>query len=77
MDEEKKKKWWNSSYRWKYLKIAMIYFTTPGYVYTLAHKSRSVNLRERVIRGRLVKEGVLSNDRKSSKSDIDLDLGHI
>lgn len=77
MGKDKQKTWWKSSNRWKYLKVAFIFFTTPSHVYRLAHKSRSVNMRERLIRTRLLGEGVLSNDGNVEKPNIDLDTGHL
>ena len=58
--------------------MAILYFTTPSKVYEIAHKSRGANMRERIIRGRLVEMGVLSRDKNNSnKSDIDLENSHI
>ena len=34
-------------------------------------------MRERIIRGRLVEEGVLRRDKGDAKSDIDLENSHI
>ncbi len=34
-------------------------------------------MRERIIRGRLVEEGVLRRDKGDTKSDIDLENSHI
>ena len=79
MAEEKKKSWKTSPNKWIYLKLAILYFTTPSKVYDIAHKSRGASMRERVIRGRLVDMGVLTREKNSSKtkSDIDLENGHI
>ena len=46
-------------------------------MYEIAHKSRGASMRERIIRGRLVEMGVLSRDKSTSKSDIDLENSHI
>ncbi|MBR6991173.1 MAG: hypothetical protein IKH97_03015 [Bacteroidales bacterium] len=46
-------------------------------MYEIAHKSRGASMRERIIRGRLVEMGVLSRDKNTSKSDIDLENSHI
>ena len=77
MAESKNKSWKTSPNKWKYLKIAIIYFTTPSKVYEIAHKSRGASMRERIIRGRLVEMGVLTRDKSNSKSDIDLENSHI
>lgn len=77
MSEEVSKNWWNSSNRWTYLKIAFLSFTTPSRVYELAHKSHSANIREKVIRGRLIDAGVLGITNSEESSNIDLDKGHI
>ena len=77
MSEEVSKNWWNSSNRWTYLKIAFLSFTTPSRVYELAHKSHSANIREKVIRGRLIDAGVLGISNSEESSKIDLDKGHI
>lgn len=78
MAEEKSKSWKTSANKWKYLKLAILYFTTPSRVYEIAHKSRGASMRERIIRGRLVEMGVLSREKDSSaKSDIDLENSHI
>lgn len=77
MKEETKKSWKTSNYKWKYLKLAIIYFTTPSNIYEIAHKTRGANMRERIIRGRLVEEGVLRRDKGDTKSDIDLENSHI
>ena len=77
MAEENKKTWKTSANKWKYLKLAILYFTTPSKVYEIAHKSRGSNMRERIIRGRLVEMGVLSRDKSNNKSDIDLENSHI
>jgi hypothetical protein len=79
MTESKKKSWWNSANRWAYLKVGLIYFTTPNRVYEIAHKRSSANTHERMIRARLLDMGVLRN-QNSSQSDsdrIDLNNGHI
>ncbi|MBR3488564.1 MAG: hypothetical protein IKH33_04540 [Bacteroidales bacterium] len=77
MTKEKSKSWKTSVHKWKYLKLAILYFTTPSKVYEIAHKSRGASMRERIIRGRLVEMGVLSRDKSTSKSDIDLENSHI
>lgn len=77
MTKDKAKSWINSSYRWAYLKVAIIYFTTPSKVYEIAHKNRASSMRERIIRGRLVEMGVLRRESSNYKSDIDLENGHI
>lgn len=77
MAEEKKKSWKTSNNKWKYLKIALLYFTSPSKVYEIAHKSRGASMRERIIRGKLVEMGVLSRDKNNSRSDIDLENSHI
>ena len=77
MADSNKKSWRNSSNKWIYLKIAIIYFTTPSKVYEIAHKSRGSNMRERIIRGRLVEMGVLRRDTSSQRADFDLENGHI
>lgn len=77
MADDKVKKWYNSANKWAYFKVAMIYFTSPSKVYTIAHKTRGANMRERIIRGRLVAMGVLRRESDTYKSDIDLDKGHI
>lgn len=77
MADEKKKSWKTSANKWKYLKLAILYLTTPSKVYEIAHKSRGASMRERIIRGRLVEMGVLSRDKSNSKSDIDLENSHI
>ena len=77
MADSNKKSWRNSSNKWIYLKIAIIYFTTPSKVYEIAHKTRGANMRERAIRGRLVERGVLSRGNSSPNNGIDLEKGHI
>ena len=77
MSENKQKSWKNSPNKWAYLKIAIIYFTTPAKVYEIAHKSRGTTMRERIIRGRLVEMGILRRDSSNQRSDIDLENGHI
>ena len=77
MAENTNKSWKTSSHKWKYLKLAIIYFTTPSKVYEIVHKSRGSSMRERIIRGRLVEMGVLSRDKSNSKSNIDLENSHI
>ena len=77
MAEETNKSWKTSNYKWKYLKLAIIYFTTPSKIYEIAHKTRGANMRERIIRGRLVEEGVLRRDKGTTKTDIDLEKSHI
>lgn len=79
MAEEKNKSWKTSSNKWVYLKLAILYFTTPSKVYEIAHKSRGASMRERVIRGRLVELGVLTREKGNAKakSDIDLENSHI
>ena len=67
MSENKQKTWKNSANKWAYLKIAIIYFTTPAKVYEIAHKSRGTIMRERILR----------RDSSNQKSDIDLENGHI
>ena len=77
MAKENSKSWKTSANKWKYLKLAILYFTTPSKVYEIAHKSRGASMRERIIRGRLVEMGVLSREKDSSaKSDIDLEIIH-
>lgn len=71
------KSWRNSTNKWAYIKVAFIYFTTPGKVYEIAHKNRASTMRERIIRARLVEMGVLRRDSSNIKPDIDLDNGHI
>ena len=77
MAKNEKKSWKTSVHKWKYLKLAILYFTTPSKVYEIAHKSRGSSMRERIIRGRLVEMGVLSRDKNNAKSDIDLENSHI
>ena len=79
MAESKQEKTWKTSTnKWKYLKLAILYFTTPSKVYEIAHKSRGASMRERIIRGRLVEMGVLSREKdNTAKSDIDLENSHI
>ena len=79
MAEPQKKSWRNSPNKWAYIKLAILYFTTPAKVYEIAHKSRGASMRERIIRGRLVEMGILTKEgsSKSSKSSIDLENGHI
>ena len=77
MAENEKKSWKTSVHKWKYLKLAILYFTTPSKVYEIAHKSRGSSMRERIIRGRLVEMGVLSRDKNNAKNDIDLENSHI
>ena len=77
MSENKQKTWKNSANKWAYLKIAILYFTTPAKVYEIAHKSRGTTMRERIIRGRLVEMGILRRDSSNQKSDIDLENRHI
>lgn len=77
MAENKSKSWKTSANKWKYLKLALLYFTTPSKVYEIAHKSRGASMKERIIRGRLVEMGVLSRDKNNAKSDIDLENSHI
>lgn len=77
MADNKTKSWKNSANKWAYLKVAIIYFTTPSKVYEIAHKSRGNNMRERLIRGRLVEMGVLRRESSNKRSDIDLENGHI
>lgn len=77
MADSKKKSWRNSSNKWIYLRIAIIYFTTPSKVYEIAHKTRGASMKERAIRGRLVEMGVLSREKSSPNSGIDLEKGHI
>lgn len=77
MAETEKKSWKDSANKWKYLKLAFMYFTTPSKVYEIAHKSRGATMRERIIRGRLVEMGILSRDKSNVKSDIDLENSHI
>ena len=77
MSEKKQKTWKNSANKWAYLKIAILYFTTPAKVYEIAHKSRGTTMRERIIRGRLVEMGILRRYSSNRRSDIDLENGHI
>ena len=77
MADSNTKSWKNSANKWAYLKVAIIYFTTPSKVYEIAHKSRGTNMRERLIRGRLVEMGVLRRESSNRRSDIDLENGHI
>ena len=77
MEENTTKSWRKSANKWVYLKVAIIYFTTPSKVYEIAHKSRGNNMRERLIRGRLVEMGVLRRESSKSESNIDLENGHI
>ena len=77
MADNKTKSWKNSANKWADLKVAIIYFTTPSKVYEIAHKSRGNNMRERLIRGRLVEMGVLRRESSNKRSDIDLENGHI
>ncbi len=77
MSDTKQKKWYNSSNRWAYLKVAFLCLTTPGRVYKLAHQSHSVTQREKIIRGHLLDAGVLSNKSEGESTKIDLEQGHI
>lgn len=77
MEEKVDKKWYNSSNKWVYLRVAFLSLTTPAKVYELAHKSHSANVREKIIRGRLLEAGVLSNNNSNLNSNIDLEKGHI
>lgn len=77
MAENKIKSWRNSSNKWAYLKVAFHFLTTPGKVYEIAHKTRGSNMRERMIRGRLVELGVLKRESNNSQNNIDLENGHI
>ena len=77
MANEKSTNWKNSSNKWAYLKLAFIYFTKPSKIYEIAHKSRGANMRERMIRGRMVAMGILRNDSNNKSNDIDLETGHI
>ena len=77
MAKERMKSWKTSPNKCIYIKIALLYFTTPSKVYEIAHKSRGASMRERIIRGKLVEEGVLTRDKKNEKSDIDLENSHI
>ena len=77
MADNNTKSWKNSANKWAYLKVAIIYFTTPSKVYEIAHKSRGNNMRERIIRGRLVEMGILRRESSNKRSDIDLENGHI
>lgn len=75
--QKKSTSWRDSKYKWKYLKVALLYFTTPTKVYEIAHKVRGSSMRDRIIRGRLVEMGVLSRESSHLKSDIDLENGHL
>ena len=77
MSNTNTKSWRKSANKWAYIKLAIIYFTTPAKVYEIAHKSRGNNMRERIIRGRLVEMGILRRDSSSIKPDFDLENGHI
>ena len=77
MADNTTKSWRKSPNKWVYIKLAIIYFTTPSKVYEIAHKSRGSNMRERIIRGRLVEMGVLRRDSSSQRADFDLENGHI
>ena len=77
MSDTKKKSWKTSPNKWVYLKLALLYFTTPSKVYDIAHKSRGSSMRERIIRGRLVEEGILTKESKNNSGNIDLENGHI
>lgn len=77
MADNATKTWRNSPNKWAYLKLAIIYFTSPSKVYEIAHKSRGVNMRERIIRSRLVEMGILRRDSANQKPDFDLENGHI
>lgn len=77
MDEQKQKKWYNSSSRWVYLKVAFLCLSTPSKVYELAHKSHSTTPHEKMIRGRLLQAGILNTKTTGSSEKIDLENGHI
>lgn len=77
MAKKKSKSWKASPNKWAYIKLAILYFTTPSRVYDIAHKSRGSNMRERVIRGRLVEMGILTKEGKSNISNFDLENRHI
>ena len=77
MADNATKSWRKSPNKWVYIKLAIIYFTTPSKVYEIAHKSRGSNMRERIIRGRLVEMGVLRRYSSSQRADFDLENGHI
>lgn len=77
MADNTTKSWRKSPNKWVYIKLAIIYFTTPSKVYEIAHKSRGSNMRERIIRGRLVEMGVLRRDSSDQRADFDLENGHI
>lgn len=80
MAEPQKKSWRTSPNKWAYIKLAILYFTTPAKVYEIAHKSRGTSMRERIIRGRLVEMGILTKEGKGSNKSsttIDLENGHI
>ena len=77
MSDTQKKSWKTSPNKWIYLKLALLYFTTPSKVYDIAHKSRGSSMRERIIRGRLVEEGILTKESKNNSSNINLENGHI
>lgn len=78
MAEEQKKSWYNSVHKWVYLKIALIYFTSPKRVYEIAHKSRGASIRERMIRARLINNGVLSKEKSNFEEDrVDLESRHL
>ena len=76
-NKQTQKSWKTSDFKWTYLRVALLHLTTPKTVYEIAHKSRGANMRERIIRSRLVDLGVLRKDVADNDSKIDLDNGHI
>lgn len=77
MATNNKRTWRDSSYKWKYLKIAFLTLSTPGNVYRIAHLNHSSTTREHIIRGYLLEYGILSNNVKNEVPDFDLENKHI
>lgn len=78
MDNKNTKSWKTSVHKWAYLKASIRFMLPPSKIYYIAHKDRAATVRERVIRGRLLRMGVLKDaNNDNSPSNIDLNTGHI
>lgn len=80
MGTKTKKSWKKSKNRGIYLKVALQCLTSPSKVYDVAHKNSSSNWHEKMIRQRLVQNGVLryeTGDNFDDKNQPDLTSRHI
>lgn len=77
MAETTEKTWKSSKYRKVYLKVALMYLTTPSKVYSVAHQSHSNTIRESMIRAKLLQYGVLRPPTHKTQENVNLEEKHL